>query len=170
MYRRERLYFTGFFRFNTSPNIKTRRKEKRERQKISERHKGQSQAGKDGTRRREQVRGKLYLGNLIISHLQSTSVDAPSLHHTTHCEDKASSAGQPVDFPLSLSQRGLACPYISSLDMQTLMAIHQLLHKPHTITLIISTRSFSTKKPWGKGILVRLLVESSPKARVGLAT
>lgn len=57
--------------------------------------------------------GELYLDNLIISHLQSTSMDAPSLHQAAHCEDRASGAGQPVDFPLSLSQRGPACPYIS---------------------------------------------------------
>lgn len=68
-----------------------------------------SQAGKNGTRRGEQVRGKLYFRQPD----NIPSPDAPSLHHTAHCEDKASSAGQPVDFPLSLSQRGLACPYIS---------------------------------------------------------
>lgn len=82
--------------------------------KISERHKAQ-RVRKARMAQGEENRwgGMLYLGNLIISHLQSTSVDAPSLHHAAHCEDKASSAGQPVDFPLSLSQRGPACPYIT---------------------------------------------------------
>lgn len=82
--------------------------------KQSERQKGwrirETQTGK---KRREKGKGKLYLDNLIISHLQSTSMDAPSLHHAAHCEERASVAGQPVDFPLSLSQRGPACPYIS---------------------------------------------------------
>lgn len=64
-------------------------------------------------KQREEEEGELYLDNLIISHLQSTSMDAPSLHQAAHCEDRASGAGQPVDFPLSLSQRGSACPYIS---------------------------------------------------------
>lgn len=66
-----------------------------------------------GKKKREKEEGELYLDNLIISHLQSTSMDAPSLHQAAHCEDRASGAGQPVDFPLSLSQRGPACPYIS---------------------------------------------------------
>lgn len=67
----------------------------------------------DKKKQREKEEGELYLDNLIISHLQSTSMDAPSLHQAAHCEDRASGAGQPVDFPLSLSQRGPACPYIS---------------------------------------------------------
>lgn len=67
----------------------------------------------DKKKKREKEEGKLYLDNLIISHLQSTSTVAPSLHQPAHCEDRASGAGQPVDFPLSLAQRGPACPYIS---------------------------------------------------------
>lgn len=63
--------------------------------------------------KRREIRRKFYLDNLIISHLQSASMDAPSLHQPAHCEDRASDAGQPVDFPLSFPQRGLACPYIS---------------------------------------------------------
>lgn len=53
------------------------------------------------------------MDNLIISHLWSTSMDAPSLHQAAHCRDRASGAGRPVDFPLSLLQRGPASPYIS---------------------------------------------------------
>lgn len=68
----------------------------------------------DKKKKRVEEEGKLYLDNLIISHLQSTSMDAPSLHQAAHCEDRASGAGQPVDFPLSFSQRGPACPYIST--------------------------------------------------------
>lgn len=69
----------------------------------------------DKKKQREEEEGELYLDNLIISHLQSTSMDAPSLHQAAHCEeDRASGAGQPVDFPLSLSQRGPACSYIST--------------------------------------------------------
>lgn len=40
-------------------------------------------------------------------------MDAPSLHQAAHCRDRASGAGRPVDFPLSLLQRGPASPYIS---------------------------------------------------------
>lgn len=65
---------------------------------------------KERSRKKEE---KLYLYNLIIFHLESTSIDAPSFHQLAHCEDRASVAGQHVDFPLSLSQRGSACPYIS---------------------------------------------------------
>lgn len=68
---------------------------------------------RDKKKKREEEDGKFYLDNLIISHLQSTSMDAPSLHQPVHCEDGASDAGQPVDFPLSLSQRGPAWLYIS---------------------------------------------------------
>ncbi len=67
----------------------------------------------DKKKESEREEGELYLDNLIISHLKSTSMDAPSLHQAAHCEDRASGAGQSVDFPLSLSQRGPACPYIS---------------------------------------------------------
>lgn len=97
------------------PSIRRKRQFKRKRAgKQSEKQKGwrirETQTRK---KRREKGEGKLYLDNLIISHLQSTSMDAPSLHQDAHCEDRASAAGQPVDFPLSLSQRGPACSYIS---------------------------------------------------------
>lgn len=72
-----------------------------------------NKADRDKKKKREKEEGKLYLDNPIISHLQSTSMDARSLHQPAHCEDRASSAGQLVDFPLSFSQRGPACPYIS---------------------------------------------------------
>lgn len=73
----------------------------------------ESKGDTDKEKKKVKEEGKLYLDNLIISHLQSTSMDAPSLHQAAHCEDRASGAGQPVDFPLSLSQRGPAYPYIS---------------------------------------------------------
>lgn len=71
-----------------------------------------------------------------------------------------------------LSRRGVWPAHTSAgLDMQTLMAIHQLLHKPHNYnTDHIHKIILHKKKPWLKGILVRLLVESSPEARVWLAT
>lgn len=47
----------------------------------------------DKKKTREEEDGTLYLDNLIISHLQSTSMDAPSLHQPVHCEDGASDAG-----------------------------------------------------------------------------
>lgn len=84
-----------------------------EQKKQSERQKeAESEEDTDEKKKREKE-AKLYLDNLIISHLQSTSMDGPSLHQAAHCEDRASGAGQPVDFPLSLSQRGPASPYIS---------------------------------------------------------
>lgn len=94
------------------PSIREDRTGRQRRQENSGRQKGWKIRDTDKKEKKRRD-GKLYLDNLIISHLQSTSTDAPSLHQAAHCEDRASGAGQPVDFPLSLSQRGPACPYIS---------------------------------------------------------
>lgn len=70
---------------------------------------GGSDGGRsEDTKKEGARRWKLYLDKLIISHLWDTSLAAPSLHHAARCQDRASGAGQPVDFPLSLSQRGPA--------------------------------------------------------------
>lgn len=72
-----------------------------------------------------------------------------------------------------LSRRGVWPAHTSAgVDMQTLMAIHQPLHKPHNYnTDHIYKIILHKKKPWSKGILVRLLVESSAEVRgVWLAT
>lgn len=161
--RRERLYLTGFFRFNTSscsPNIKTWQGEKRERpkKKISERHKStKSQKGKDGTRRREQVRGDA---------LFRQPDNIPSPEHICGCPLTPSRCS----LWRQSEQRWPACrfPIISLAEGSGLPIHHQVwtcklwwqsisCYTNHTtITLIISTRSFSTKKiqktnqPWSR--------------------
>lgn len=74
-----------------------------------------------------------------------------------------------------LSRRGVWPAHTSAgLDMQTLMAIHQLLHKPHNYNPRDKILYFYTqntdhiykiipynKKTWSQGILITLLVESS---------
>lgn len=82
---------------------------------------------KDNEQKREKWEGKLYLDNLIISYLQSTSMDAPSLHQAAHCEDRAMVlAGLSISH--YLSREGVLAAHTSAdQDMQTLMAIHQPL-------------------------------------------
>lgn len=62
-------------------------------------------------KKEEEEEGKLYLDNLIISHLQSTSTDAPSLHHAAHCEDRPSGRCWPVcRFPIISLAEGSVLP------------------------------------------------------------
>lgn len=75
-------------------------------EKQSERQKGRHRQEKE-----EEEEGKLYLDNLIISHLQSTSTDAPSLHHAAHCEDRPSGRCWPVcRFPIISLAEGFVLP------------------------------------------------------------
>ncbi len=104
--------FHSSFKHQYRETVQVREEKQDGAEKQSGREKGwrirKTKTGKKGKKE-----GELYLDNPIISYLQSTSTDAPSLHQAAHCEDRASGAGQPVDFPLSLSQKGAACPYIS---------------------------------------------------------
>lgn len=162
----------------TSPNIKTRRTEKWEQLKQSERHKGR--------RQRWHKEGRTGEGEALFR--QSDNI--PSPEHIGGC-------------PLTPSRRSLwrqseqlwpACRFpIISLAEGSGLPIHQQVwtcklwwqsircYTNHTTvipgikyftfthnTLIISTRSFLATPPkntWSQGILIKLLVESSTEGR-----